>query len=634
MPDQSRSRSRRALPAWAYAIVFLVALAGSIRSADFSPVVWSDTSCEEGWVQTCLRNDACTTLGGGTSLNGVFGVSIFHMVGWVDFMVAAEWLGLGRDAIHMLIQVANALRIVLVMFVADRLGGAPAAALAPFFAFETAAAPGALYDSSPMAFLGTVLLVQCVAAVARRPSAGRLALAAAGGAVIAEVHIAGLMTLVSVVWVAMLYPPRRFARAAMAVIVFLVTMALISPKALVSNVFQVVSLLPAVVSTGRLSGSGVTAPELTLRVQCAAGSLIFLLPWVVLRLLRSRLGAPRRELQGALAVSLPVALGYAIGVLAGIFPAGSHGTDHYFEHVSAATAVVIAVPLAGIACAFWERIESYLPVWSPVVRAGLWIVPLFFSLGTAWGQRTPQRPQPHWADVNALGRLLHDDWRWNWTDVASELRSPDKALLLQDLSTAFPDWQQSPAGEAVRVPGPMVLIEIRSGRTPDPVPEGWTVVSRRMFYTLLAVPTGSALDWRQQTTCLVDRDGQEQCSAPGPTGRSPTLSSMDSARVSTIRSLVRHVPWEGAPGRAESVVMPTMGAACGGRIIAGPPGTEIGDDGRSARVMTPGDVVFEWHPGTPDCSIWDFARADDPFVIAGDAATVEQVIALLDQVSR
>src|SRR5438045_8074076 len=115
------------------------------------------------------------------------------MVGWLNFMVLAEWLGLGRDAFHLLIQVANAFKIVLIMLVANRLGGAAAAALAPYFAFETGAQPGALYDTSLMAFFGTVLLCECVAAATERPPLRFLVLLALGAAVIAEIHLSGAL---------------------------------------------------------------------------------------------------------------------------------------------------------------------------------------------------------------------------------------------------------------------------------------------------------------------------------------------------------------------------------------------------------------------------------------------------------
>jgi hypothetical protein len=150
-----------------YALVFAAALVGFIRRNDTSPVVHPDAAFELALAQECLDLNACTTLGGPASFGG-----IYHMVGWLNFMVLAQWLGLGRDGIHLLVQILNASMIVVTMLVADRLGGLPAATLAPYFAFQSGAAPGALYDSALMAFFGTVLLVQCVAAAVARPPVG------------------------------------------------------------------------------------------------------------------------------------------------------------------------------------------------------------------------------------------------------------------------------------------------------------------------------------------------------------------------------------------------------------------------------------------------------------------------------
>ena len=128
----------RRLRAGIYAAVFAAALIGFIRRNDFSPVVHPDTAFELALARECLDDDACTTLGGPASFRNVY-----HMVAWLNFMVVAEWLGLGRDAIHLVVQVANACGVILVMLVADRLGGLGAATLAPYFAFRSGAAPGA-----------------------------------------------------------------------------------------------------------------------------------------------------------------------------------------------------------------------------------------------------------------------------------------------------------------------------------------------------------------------------------------------------------------------------------------------------------------------------------------------------------
>jgi hypothetical protein len=167
---------------------------------------------------------------------------------------------------------------------------------------------------------------------------------------------------------------------------------------------------------------------------------------------------------------------------------------------------------------------------------------------------------------------------------------------------------------------------------PDPLPHGWITVSRRTFLTLLAIPTRSSLQWDEQTACAEERSGEETCFGP------PVESDVTwrlSPRVSEVRRFVRRVPWRGAAGTTERIVVPEMPLTCVGRIAAGPPGTAIDPDGRGARVTSPGEVVFEWMPHTPGCGAWDFLKQEHPpFVIAGDPETVDVMRGLVERGRR
>jgi hypothetical protein len=78
--------------------------------------------------------------------------------------------------------------------------------------------------------------------------------------------------------------------------------------------------------------------------------------------------------------------------------------------------------------------------------------------------------------------------------------------------------------------------------------------------------------------------------------------------------------------------MPEIPLTCWGRIVQGPPGTEIDGGGRRARITTSGEVTFEWVPNTPSCLIWDFYRLDDPpFIIAGQPETVDFVSQIIER---
>lgn len=591
-----------------YAVVFVAALVGYVQRNGSSPVVHPDTAFELALATECLRDDACTTLGGPASFAGVY-----HMVGWLNFMVVAEWLGLGRDAIHLLIQVANAFGIVLVMLVADRLGGLGAAALAPYFAFQSGAAPGALYDSSLMAFFGTVLLVQCVAAATTRPPTMLVVLAALVAAIIAEVHLAGGLALLSVLWVVLLHPAGRVRRVVLVAITFVAAMLVVSPRGIVWDLGQLLSRVGA-----GSSGSTTTADPFALRLETARNAFCFVLPWIAHVVLRRWFGTPPRGLHGALAVAVPLFGAYAAGVLIGALPRTSY---HYLEHGWPARAVVLAVPLATIAAVAWNALTTRLGMVAPRRDAVLWIVPLLLSLYAAVTQRGPERPQPRWADVQVLARVLHDDWQWDWPTVNSQVRSPEKQRLLTDLAVTIPKWEHDDRLVARRAPEPIAVIAVETRRVPDPLPHDWILVSRRASYALLVIPTHSALDWDGHMACYDGPTNVETCVGPPV---DPMVLSNLPVPPTEVRRFVRRVAWRGAAGTVERIVLPELPLSCVGRILQGPPGTEIDSSGRGARIIHPGEVTFEWRPNTPGCGTWDFVKQDSPpFMFAGDPGTVD-----------
>jgi hypothetical protein len=237
------------------------------------------------------------------------------------------------------------------------------------------------------------------------------------------------------------------------------------------------------------------------------------------------------------------------------------------------------------------------------------------------------RPQPRWADVHALAALLHDDWQWDWPTVTAHVRSPEKRLVLNDLSVLEPDWEGDDRFDARRPPEPIAVIAVETSRLPNPLPGGWIVVSHRTLSTLLAIPTHSAFAWDEQTACVEDQRGDQTCF--GPPVDSKLLWNLP-LPVSEIRRFIRRVPWRGTEGAVELVVMPDIPLSCIGRIAQGPPGTAIDPDGRRARISSPGDVVFEWRPNTPGCGMWDFLKQDNPpFMIAGNPETVEVMTRLM-----
>jgi hypothetical protein len=213
--------------------------------------------------------------------------------------------------------------------------------------------------------------------------------------------------------------------------------------------------------------------------------------------------------------------------------------------------------------------------------------------------------------------------------VTRELRVSYKAILLDYLSTMIPDWKEGENIEPLRPHEPLVVIEVDRRRVPDPLPAGWVALSRGVRFTLLAIPTGSSLDWGGMMTCFMNERGHEQCH--DASNQHDLLHLMDRSVAAEIQSVTRRVPWRGKPGVTEKIFIPRHPLLCSGRIDSGPPGTQIGEDGQIAYVSQPGEVVFRWTPGAPGCERWLYWKEDDPFVVAGDPATVDLTRGLIDE---
>jgi hypothetical protein len=323
-----------------------------------------------------------------------------------------------------------------------------------------------------------------------------------------------------------------------------------------------------------------------------------------------------------------VALVFLAGAQLGVFPAYG-GYHHYWEHAYPALAVVTAVPLAVLGYGLVARLGARLAAPPFLGQLKPWTVPLALSLVVAWNPPSPAAPNLHRANVEGLRDLLHDDWKWDWAAVTRELRVSYKAILVDYLSTMVPGWEKEGRIEPSRPHQPLVVIEVERRRVPDPLPAGWVAISRAVRFTLLAIPTGSSLDWGSLTTCFTNPQGDEQCH--DSSNHHNLLRFMDKSLATAIRSVTRRVPWQGTPGVTEKILLPRQHLLCAGQIDSGPPGTRIVEDGQIAYVSQPGEVVLKWTPGSRGCERWHYGKEDDPFVVAGDPATVDLIRELIDE---
>jgi hypothetical protein len=207
-----------------------------------------------------------------------------------------------------------------------------------------------------------------------------------------------------------------------------------------------------------------------------------------------------------------------------------------------------------------------------------------------------------------------------------------KALLLDYLSVMIPDWQKEGVIDPIRPHEPLVVLEVDRRRVPDPLPTDWVAVSRGIRFTLLAIPTGSSLDWGSLMACVRNVEGHEQCF--DSSNHHKLMRSMDGSEAAAIQGVIRRVPWHGEPGVTEKIFLPRLPWRCSGRIVSGPPGTEIAEDGQIAYVSKPGEVVLEWNRATRGCEANLFWKEDDPLVVAGDPGTVDLIRGFIDEGRR
>ncbi len=210
--------------------VALVALKGGS-----SPVIWNDTYYDEQSVDACLREGRCTLVGIGTSIAGTV-----HAAGWLQFRSFLEWVGFDLDGTHALMLLSFVLSFGMSIYVAGKtLGGRGAwytgALLFGSYWFVHVPRLDVLHNSSPVPFLGSVLLVSAFAAV-RRPTTCSFVVLGLVVAIAANVHSACGTSALSIVWLAMLAPAHRRWLACVGVAAAVVASFLMAPAGWVLDV--------------------------------------------------------------------------------------------------------------------------------------------------------------------------------------------------------------------------------------------------------------------------------------------------------------------------------------------------------------------------------------------------------------
>ncbi len=610
--------SRTALRVAAVLAIFAGALSASWRAGGSSPIAWFDTFNDQQEVRECVANDSCTLMGMGTSIPGQV-----HGVGWLELRTLLAWAGMDLDGAHRVMELLDALAVVLVFYLAMQLGGPLSGVLAVWILMVDMGTLGvrstALYNTRPLLFLGAALALACSAAVAR-PGMLSVALAALVAAVMANIHSACVLTGASVVWVAVLAPRRRVLLAGWGAVVFGAATFAIAPPSWLHDLGAVLQHHGA----GRAAtvGGEQVVHWAMFAVGAFAVSLVSRAPAAI---------AYRRRSQGAFAVLVPFLAAFLIAPRFGIDANGK-----YLAHVKAAGAIVAALPLGLVATAvlrlFSARGLSVLERALPFALAVVLAVPTSLT-PTAADERTPSM-----ADLASTVRILHAEHGWDLPCIVRSLKAPEGMVALEGIHQL--DDASDQTGTATDDgAATAVLVRLDGSEMPQPLPPNWTVVQRDERGTWMLIIVRSRIDWGAFEVCARGDDGAEpSCEATGlrPV-RAPHFSveNMPRADVRSPGTLALRLRLrDGRPGAAEEIFMPRLQNLCAGRIAGvSAKSVRVDTEQRSALLSgpnadRPAAIDLEWQILSPECDGTAYDGVQ-PFFLEGDAEDIRPLEAIL-----
>ncbi len=602
------------------AALFISALVVSHRAAGSSPIVWFDTFNDEDEVQQCVTSNSCTPTGVATSVPG-----LVHAVGWLEWRTLLTWFGFGIDGTHLVLQIVDAVAVVLIFWLAERLAGPLAGAAAVWIAMVGLGATGvrstALYNTVPLPFLGTVFVIACTAAV-ERPGVVSLGLAALVGAVMANVHLACVLTGASVLGVALLAPQRRLFLAIFAAVLFAAATFAVAPPSWLHN-FS--SLLHHRGSSGSTAG-GMQGVDLLLWAAFAVGA--WLASWF------SRAPAVveyRHRSRGALAVLVPFLAAFVVAPHFGLDP-----NSKYLAHLKAACGIAAALPLALVADAVMQSLSRRglrLPLEraAPIVLAALMIIPQPLSRGA------DDENLPTMADIAAVTTMLHEQHAWNLTDTLERLKTPEGMVVRTALRHLGGSVDAAPAVAEDSESSALLMI-LRADELPQPLPSNWQIVRRSRRTAVALIHVQSRIDWSTFAACMRPADDPTQeCVETSFRFASGTLSAVPGMPRSDVRSrgtlsLRLHLR-PAVSDFTDEIFLPHMFNVCGGRVASASDGAlHVAADRRHATLSpghpSPSTIELEWDILSSEC---DGTAYDGlpPFFVEADSADARMLETIL-----
>jgi hypothetical protein len=622
-----------------------------------SPHVWEDTLIENLFVNDCLSQGQCTSIGARAT------VGIVHSAGYLHWRTLLAWLGVGADGTYLHLLVMNALGVCLAALVARRLGGRLAAALTAPLMVACMGLPmqlNVISDLAPMPFLGAVFLLVAQAAFSQR-SMKLTALMGAVAGVMTNVYATGCLCGLSAVWVALLIPQRRWRHAAVALGSFAAATFFLSPATWIMNA--------QILIIGDAAGTGHPARPLDLQdLPLLRLTAVAFVAWLGAAVVSPAL---RRRLDVPVAVFLPLLAALSAGKWFGRI----NPQDKYNAHAIAAVAVTVAVTMAAFARWVWRGLSWPVPRdWSSLAaRATGGVLPFAAAGLIAAGWAAPQQRVPNrfsFGDLISVRAFLSSPPDWAWATEAEHLKGRDfpdfdyaDLAFVEGVLGHDRGWSPSEAWRNLK------CIDDTTRRAAVRWPPGWPaggMEGRRERAYLLKAPTPlvagipqpsnvivaphaphnttllalgcSWIDWRSFRVCQTGPDGWEaSCVASGLPDAGGPHSEYEhgipgmppgTGRERPQYKLAIHFPLDATPGcPEESVYMPRVPRICPGRIRSVDGATAgIEDDGR--RVTLKGgerELVIDW-----DIDAFCEYRGSPPFFVEGEPSTVAFVSALLE----
>jgi hypothetical protein len=616
-------------------VEFLLICAGAFlvvyRASGRSPIVLYDTSAEESFVQWCLQKHLCPLYGGPTNLAG-----FWQGGAWIYLRTFFSWLGLAPGAVHLLVQVLDALAVGLIAvcgtMLHSRLAGIIAAAIAVWLLPQSEIIIG-LHNSRFMFFPAGLCTLLCLASLRTRKPLP-LYLAAVTAAVVANVHAACLPLIISVALVGALRSGKRVAAFLYWGGVAAVLTVLLSPGVWS---YHLVSLFRP--------GASIVQPSASFDLSLSTAEIIGILAILALTARCVLQPLPSSEILSSRALLAVLVPGLLLLLLSGAF-VGVERTSTY------AIFLIPAFSLATASAGLWlleylkplagklRRLDRPIGVASAAIQT---IAPC--ALGGAliwtavWGD-FPQEPKLLFEDLGELKEQLHSAG-WGPDNQYRHVKNPLDQELLSALLVYLP-MQSSPVSEEDAGQN-LYVFKASRARLPAALPGNWSVSARDDGSALVVVRSPTWLDWKNFSACTGKGGSAEmECVDSGlryaPTDYLQIMPPVPGLahpsqvlrRRVQIRFPVRIPPVSGY----HAIIMPALEFRCRGRIVSVPEGnSKVLPGGREALLASSeepvaGTLVIEWIPGGQDCPEIGYG-AFPPFFIEAEPRTADQIDRLL-----